>query len=392
MSKENFESLFQKYLYKTCSPDERDEFLRMAGMEENQLLLSSLGEKYLLQRNPDIQVKDESAAQILEAILKGAENPVTAPVHDLRKRWLVAAAAVLILFGAGYYYFLTHTSQGEIQPQAVRFKNDVLPGGNRAMLTLSNGAKIMLDSARTGLMAREKNSNIIKTDSGQLKYLTDSKKSGSSAIAFNTLSTPRGGQYRLQLPDGTRVWLNAASSITYPTTFNGNDRTVEITGEAYFEVAHNSTKPFRVKARGELIEDLGTHFNINAYSDEPVIRTTLLEGSVKVSTTKSSITLLPGSAALEENNTLLILNNVNTEESVAWKNGYFQIDNAGIETIMKQVARWYDVDVDYQGTINKKFNVLGVPRSVTADQMFRILELTGNVHFKMEGKKVTVMP
>jgi len=231
----------------------------------------------------------------------------------------------------------------------------------------------------------------VKISNGQLAYHAAGKPVGTS---YNTVTTPAGGQYQVTLPDGSRVWLNAASSITYPTMFNGNDRTVQITGEVYFEVAHDATKPFRVKSNGQTIEVLGTHFNINAYDDENVIKTTLLEGSVKVTTGDHVALLQPGQqsqVATAENPTGIFkgIQNVDTDEAVAWKNGLFRFDKADIKTIMRQFSRWYDVDVVYQGDIKERVFSGSMHRNLSAANALELLSLA-NVHFTIDRKNIVV--
>jgi ferric-dicitrate binding protein FerR (iron transport regulator) len=256
---------------------------------------------------------------------------------------------------------------------------------------------VVLDSTNNGAITKQGNVTVIKLDDGQLSYKR-SASTTSSTISYNTVSTPRGGQYQLVLTDGTKVWLNAASSLRFPTSFIGNDRRVEITGEAYFEVAHDNKKPFFVAVADMNVEVLGTHFNINAYPDERTIKTTLLEGAVKVESQNQSALLVPGeqarllNAPLEDGNRRLqTINHVDLEQVVAWKNGKFQFNQASVETIMRQVSRWYDVEVVFEGPIpDKRFNGK-MYRNVNASQVLSILE-EGGIHFRIEGNKVTVTP
>jgi transmembrane sensor len=258
---------------------------------------------------------------------------------------------------------------------------------------LADGKRIILTGAKNGTIAKDHNAIINKTADGQLVYQSDDKETASSKRpAENLLQTPRGGEYHLILADGTNVWLNAASSIRYPTAFTGNDRRVEVTGEAYFEVAHNAAKPFRVTSKGQTVEVLGTHFNINAYDDEPGIKTTLLEGSVKVSNKDQKAILKPGQQAIVQSiNNSIIIKNANTEEVVAWKNGYFLFDGEKIESIMRKVSRWYDVDVQYEQTMPDVAFGGSISRFENVSQLLEVLQRTGSVHFKIEGRRLTVM-
>ena len=312
-----------------------------------------------------------------------------------RVRW--SAAAVLVLGLSAWFWMRPKTSAPA--PVMTTAKADRLPGGNIAVLTLSDGSTIVLDSAQNGTLAHQGNTSIAKLANGQLAYNSLNEKP--TTILYNTLSTPRGGQYKIILPDGTAVWLNAASSITYPTAFTGANRTVRVTGEAYFEVAKDVAKPFKVQfalpadthstSDTGTIEVLGTQFNINAYTDEEMIRTTLLQGSVRV-VNKNATLLKPGQQlALDKQGTATLNPDANVEEAIAWKNGNFNFEYADIKTVMRQLARWYDVDIIYQGNITTEKFVGEIPRNSKLTEVFKILELS-NVHFKVEDRKVTVMP
>jgi ferric-dicitrate binding protein FerR (iron transport regulator) len=232
------------------------------------------------------------------------------------------------------------------------------------------------------------NTKIIKTDSGRLAYNGTNEKP--TEITYNTLSTPKGGQYQLILPDGSKVWLNAASSIRYPTAFVGNSRIVEITGEAYFEVMHNSKVPFEVKTRSQVIEDIGTSFNVNAYTDEAAIRTTLLEGAVKV----DNVVLKPGEQAEADNGTqkITVIKGVDIQRAVAWKNGIFSFKDADLKTVMRQLARWYNVDVEYEGAVPGGSFGGDIGRGLTLSQVLEGLAET-RVKYKItEGNKIIIQP
>jgi transmembrane sensor len=307
---------------------------------------------------------------------------------------IAAAAAILLMLCTGGYFLFLHKPSQTAHAPASPFTNDLAPGGNKAILTLSNGQKIILDSAANGLIAQQGNSTIQKLAAGQLTYKNGFPRSGksfkSSESWSNTLTTPRGGQYQLILPDGTKVWLNAASSIRYPTAFTGKTREVTITGEAYFEVAHREKQPFHVKAGNTLIQDLGTHFNINAYSDEPDTKTSLLEGSIRITDKNNSLVLHPGQEAIVNPTARIQLDpDPNMEEIMAWKNGLFQFNHADIETVMRQVSRWYDVEVVFEGP--KPAGHFGgkISRNVNASQMLQVLAVSG-LHFRIEGRKLII--
>ena len=267
-------------------------------------------------------------------------------------------------------------------------QEDLAPGGDKAILTLANGRQIVLDTAANGALTKQGGVRIIKIG-GQLTY---NPESTGEDIVYNTISTPRGGQYQLELADGTKVWLNAASSLRFPTAFNGNIRSVELAGEGYFEVSHNPAKPFHVKVNDLDVQVLGTDFNINAYTDEANIKTTLLQGSVRVSKGKYAALIKPGeqSRTNTTSDEIVVKGNIDLEGVVAWKNGKFQFDKADVKTIMRQIARWYDVEVIFEGQIpDKKFNGK-MYRNVNASHVLKILE-EGGIHFRIDGKKVIVM-
>jgi transmembrane sensor len=306
--------------------------------------------------------------------------------------FLVASSSVFFYLKHNNSYLLT---KNKTQPLN---KHTIAPGGNKALLTLANGSKITLDDATTGELAKQSGVKITKAGNGQLVYTIENTSSNSTAstqLAYNTIETPKGGQYQVDLPDGSKVWLNAGSLLRYPINFNGNVRKVELTGEAYFEVAKNTNKPFRVVSNKQVVEVLGTHFNISSYIDEASVKTTLLEGSVKVLSIGSnqSKLLKPG-----EQSNINYLNNtfsvqaVNTEEAVAWKNGYFLFVDEDMKSIMSKFARWYNVDVEYLGNVdNLRFGGM-VSRSKDLAQALKIIEQTGNVKTKIEGRRVIIMP
>lgn len=308
-----------------------------------------------------------------------------APVRRL-PRWAAAAALVLALgIGGAVYFAAKHPVKAPVQALA----HDVAPGSQRALLTLSDGSTVELDSSRDAVLASQGGSRVRQVKGGELAY---EKTSGKTEPLWNTLSVPRGGQYKLVLPDGSKVWLNAASSIRYPVAFTGSDRVVEMTGEAYFEVAQDPTKPFRVKVGNrEAVEVLGTHFDINAYDDESAIRTTLLEGGINVSAEGRLVTLRPGEEAVLDK-ALQVHRVEDLEAAVAWKDGLFFFDGENITSIMRQVSRWYDVTVDYQGDVQDKVFTGEVSRYANVSQVLNVLELTRDIHFTIEGNKITVMP
>ncbi len=334
-----------------------------------------------------------SSEQMLTTILQHRQAPVI-PVQKHRYRWMAAAASLLLLLTAGWWFLAGNQRPQKTASISQNNTTVILPGSNKAILTLPNGSAITLDSANNGALTRQGAIQVINQD-GRLNYTHLPTYNNATATAlYHTLSTPRGGQYMLVLEDGTRVWLNAASSIRYPAEFGDSARNISVTGEAYFEVAHrvrNGKKiPFIVTTGNMQVEVLGTHFNINAYTDEQSINTTLLEGKVQVHSRYKAVILEPGQQArLEPTGNLNVVNNVNTEEVIAWKTGYFQFNRASISAVMRQVARWYDVDVTYEGNIpNRQFGGK-ISRNSSITEVLKILELS-KVHFRTEGKKIII--
>lgn len=311
----------------------------------------------------------------------------------IRRLYMCAAAAVILAFlSAGIYRFLRQPI-GLKQP-AQNTVNDLKPGENRATLTLANGQKIVLTKSLTGQLSKQGNVNINMTANGTVAYTTCSGgQTTNKAIAYNTLTTKKGEQFPLILSDGTEVILDAASSITFPVSFTGKQREVSITGQAYFKVVHNARQPFQVLVKGQTIRDIGTEFNINAYEDESSVKTTLLEGSVKVSKASNSVVLLPGqqSQVTDESNTITVIKNADVQSVEAWKNGMFQYNNASIQEVMRQVARWYNVDIQYEGTLPQREFSGKMQRDLNASQVLDLLSFT-RIHFKIEGKKIIVRP
>lgn len=317
-----------------------------------------------------------------------------------RRRWFLAAAAVvLFVVGTGAYLLLLRRPDHTIaRQQPVHPVNDVAPGGNKAILTLAGGRQIVLDSAADGLLAQQGTVSVQKLDDGQLAYSSANEHEKPTNIGNNVLSTPRGGQYKLRLPDGTRIWLNSASSITYPVAFGRAERSVTISGEAYFEVAPDPRKPFLVRVNDLDVKVLGTSFNINAYGDEPGINTTLLQGGVAVSRRGGRVVLKPGQQARATNGAatvnggVTISQAVDLEQVMAWKNGLFKFSGTSLSEIMRQVQRWYDVDVVFAGETEKMTFSGRMPRREYVSQVLKMLEETGAAHFTIEGRTIKITP
>lgn len=335
----------------------------------------------------------EQLQQTLEsAILEKIQRPPEkGGMHFLpRKAWW-AAAAVAILMGIGSYFLFNNKALQSPQVVHSKLPDDVqAPQSSRAFVTLANGQNVYLDSISNGAIVAQGNARLMKLSNGEIVY----RANGISGdkMEYNTLLNPRGSKViNMLLTDGTKVWLNAGSSLIYPVVFTGNTREVSVTGEAYFEVAHNSSKQFIVHNGSIDIMVTGTHFNVNAFEDDDNnIKVTLLEGAVKVKNGSSNGALMPGQQALVHNE-VKIVNNVNVENVMAWKNGYFQFDKAGLHSVLKQVSRWYDVEVVYEGNNQERQFVGEIERDLSLSEMLRILEIN-KVSFAIEGKKLIIKP
>ncbi len=373
-----FLKLKEKYLNRTATPAEIQ-------------LLEQYYELFADEPNMIDQLA-ESEIEVLENRLKdGIINKIelkenkTVPFY---KGTMMRAAAILIFVLAGTYLLYNRYHKQPLQvAQNKSFKTDIAPGGNKAILTLANGSKLILNNAKNGNISTQAGTSIIKQDS-LISYKAIA--ANSTEISYNTITIPKGGQYQLVLADGTKVWLNAASSLRFPTAFTGKNRTVELTGEAYFEVAKNKDKPFNVKTATQSVQVLGTHFNINAYDNEANIKTTLLEGSVKVYAANTNVMISPGQqSVLKSNGSFEIKRDLDMDEVVAWKNGTFQFNEADIQTVMRQISRWYDIDVEYKGKLPADLYRGKISRNVNVSQVLKILELSG-INFTIEGRKIIV--
>ncbi|HXS57456.1 MAG TPA: FecR domain-containing protein [Hanamia sp.] len=391
--------LFQQYLNDSGTTEELDEFWKLLSEldEEDDPIKNDLWQLWY-SSNTESQSEKKDWGEMLQKIQVRAHNweKNQSPVFWTIPFRRVAAAIVILILGIGAYFLLPSKNIRQLSKKESGghfYKNDVSPGGNKAVLTLSDGTEISLGSAANGKLAREGNTNIIKLNNGKLSYDTFSRSSSDDKnveVQYNTLTTPRGGQYNVVLPDGTGVWLNAASSLHYPTAFSGKERKVEITGEAYFEVAHDADKPFKVLVKGAQIEVLGTHFNVNAYNDEPVMKTTLLEGKIKFTSGTGSRLLSPGQQIqLQPNGEIKQVKDADIEQVIAWKNGTFSFDNTSIYEIMRQISRWYNVDVNFNDSLNVHLNG-SIERKVNVSEVFKMIELTGEVEFNIEGRRITV--
>lgn len=381
MANERLTYLFYRYFQKTASREELDELSLLINEPENEAAVKLLMEEAYLLFEPQGNVLSETQS---EQILTNVQSHTRKHITWWRR--IAVAAAVLVFVSAGLYGWL---QMGDWKPEPVIARqNDVPPGTNKAVLHLADGTVVTLDSA--GNQVIRQGGTTINQQNGQLRY--NANDPNATTVSFNTLATPRGGQYSVTLPDGSKVWLNSASSLRFPTAFTGSERKVELTGEAYFEVAKNAKQPFKVALEDKTtIEVLGTHFNVNAYKDEPAISTTLLEGAVRLTNGKERITIKPGERAqLREGGTKFVIDRPDVDRVVAWKNGFFQFDGDNITMIMKQLSRWYDIEPVYAGNMNMKDYSGYISRNSNISEVLKMLELTNEIKFKVEGRKVTV--
>ncbi len=316
------------------------------------------------------------------------------------RRWTWAAAAVLLVTAGSYFLYTITKDKNVTVPGPAMAQQNILPGKDGAVLTLADGRQIVLDSVANGIVATQHGANAVLKD-GSLSYSTGAGTKGE--MVYNTLSTPKGRQFRMELPDGSKVWLNAASSIRFPTVFGESERKVEIRGEVYFEVIHQAARPFKVNVNNRAnIEVLGTSFNVNSYENEETINTTLLEGSVKISlfapasdNKGQALMLKPGQQARISQTgsagtpAVSVVNDIDTDKIIAWKNGYFNFGKASLQEVMRQLERWYDIEVVYEKDIPDIHFVGKMTRNIKLSDLFQILESSG-VNFKIEGKKIIV--
>lgn len=394
ISDNDIDQLFIKYFNKTASTEERAELMRLISESGSDQELGSLMENayrvFVPLQNPfDHDQEEKMLKQIHLKINNYKKKSAPLKIRNKNNWFKYAVAASVVIFITVCGYLLTSRYSQKEELVAIDFN----PGGNKAVLTLSDGSKIDLDDAKNGNLAVQGNIVINKTTDGKIYYDTSGVASSETEnkTLYNTLTTPKGGQYRIVLPDGTKAWLNSVSSISFPTKFNGNERHVKITGEVYLEVAKDKTKPFFVKTGDQLVEVLGTHFNINSYDDEPDIKTTLLEGAVKVHNINNNfiITLRPGQQSSSNKEGSIKIKNVDIEQTIAWKNGLFQINDANIETIMRQASRWYDVEIEYEGKIPEKKFTGKIKRDVKASEFLQMLSYF-DVNFRIEGRKIII--
>jgi len=377
-NKERLQDLAHKWLNGTLLENEQTEFDQWFIKEEEEVIeIPSIIAK------SDLEHRELILSRIYEQIKREEPKKIYSRI------WIkmAAAAAIVLILSGGIYKIYFSAKPVETQTAGL---TDIKPGGNNAVLTLSNGNKIVLNNAANGKIAMEGGSIITKTKDGNVVYTTTDQAGNMAGL--NTISTPKGGQYEVVLPDQSRIWLNAGSSITFPTNFKRGIREVSITGEVYFEITKNKNKPFRVVSNDQVTEVLGTHFNINAYSNESQITTTLLEGAVRIKKKGQSVVLKPGQQAMVATNdqdNIHITDNPDAQDAVAWTHGKFQFENADIPTVMRQLERWYNVEVTFAGKIpDEKFNGT-LSRNIKISDALILIGYT-HINYTIEGRKIII--
>ena len=398
-NKEYIQTLFQKYLEGKCSRDEIAQLMAWFGPDSSpQFLKFLIKEELQNDSTPDPEMMGKARAysnHVGERLQRkiGRQKNI-APRGLLKKipaKWLSAAAAFLLLAVAGLTWMYTGKSF-ESSSEVVlhnRYGEDALPGTSRATLTLASGATIDLDSAVTGTLATLDGITITKQE-GLISYEIHDPGLTAAKPAFNTITTPRGGQYRLVLPDGSKVWLNAASSLRYPAHFDNKERIVELSGEAYFEISHEQNRPFIVKSKGQLVQVLGTEFNINAYDNESTVNTTLVNGSVRIRRVRTGTTkvLKPGQQALLSPGSIRVAA-VNTTEYTAWKNGDFLFNETDLHQILRQLERWYNIEVNYNNIPHRKLSA-AISRDKELSGVLYMIESATGLVFTLEERRLSL--
>jgi transmembrane sensor len=380
--------LIAGFVNKTLKPHEFAELDRWLEQSDENIILF---EKLTDEDNIEAGLAEMRQTDV-EAAYKRIQNKI---VFKKEKKyiqlWTYAVAASLILIlTAGYFLLWNDQVSAPLATEQPQPANDILPGTDKATLTLADGRTIVLEEQAIGNISLESGTNIIKKDSGQIAYNTNQGSQGE--MVYNTLIIPKGGQYQITLSDGTKVWINAASILRYPVVFSGMERTIELTGEAYLEVVHDPQRPFHVKSANQDVTVIGTRFNISAYRDDALVKTTLLEGKIKLSTESNNIIVKPGQQYITDATGDIALNKkAHVETAVAWKNGVFSFKDEKIENILKQISRWYDAEIVYEGKVDHHFNG-EISRKLPVSKVLNLLEKTGRVHFDIEGKKIKVRP
>jgi transmembrane sensor len=390
MDLKQFQALIDRYLSEQCTPQE---IQTLSQLLVDPMYVDQLG-KYMDKQLMESTVSASDYPEVVERLKHRIEKEISAEKKIYRfsartiVRWTAVAAIFILVATVGFEWITKKNNPTLNGSNEISSSQKIEPGKEGAILTLSDNRTILLDSAGNGLIATE-NGSKIEMNNGQVIY----NASEATEVTYNTMTTPKGRQFRLVLPDGTRAWLNAASSLRYPTAFRGNERKVEVTGEVYFEVAKNKAMPFRVGVNKDMqVVVLGTHFNVNSYSNEASINTTLLEGSVQIANKDQKVILKPGQQAqINPGKKINVVNDVNFKKVMAWKDGVFDFNNASLQEVMRQLERWYDIEVVYEKGVPDIEFVGRMGRDLSLSDVLKGLKLS-EVHFRLEGRKLIVMP
>lgn len=384
--------LIAKHLKGELTPTEEAVLARWLSEDlRNQQLFDALLHEENLQQELDFfSTLDTAEAWKKVAQQTGHTEPKVIKLWQHVSYWRRLAAAVLVLMAVSVTYLLIQHNRAAQKTVALRTEKTKTPSGDKAKITFEDGSVLALEDMKNGT-AQERNGIRISKEAGTVIYQVLPQNDSDFRVAYNTISTPKGGQYQIELPDGSKVWLNAASNLRFPMAFTGSARQVQLTGEAYFEVAKNKKMPFKVEVTGMEIEVLGTHFNVMAYHNESAVRTTLLEGSVKVAKGADNALLKPGQqATLKYGAPGFIVAEADVADAVAWKNELFSFNNNDIHSVMREVARWYNVDIKYEGAMPKSHYTGMISRNITLAKVLDMLEQTGGVEFEVDGNKIIV--
>jgi ferric-dicitrate binding protein FerR (iron transport regulator) len=382
--------LFQRYIGQAASDDETDEMLQILSQAEgNGKLDEVMAELWQTLEVKEAVLGDWEKERMLKLIL----NKEKSVIRTISWKKMIAAAAIILIMGYGLWVMSGRKAARQQGNEIAKTHDVPAPNNSRAVITLADGSKVYLDSVNNGTIAQQNNVQVMKTADGKILYNANGQQLAANNPVYNTLTNPRGSKViDMQLSDGSHVWLNAGSSVKYPVAFVGNERKVEITGEAYFEIAHNASKPFIVSKGETSVTVLGTHFNVNAYDDEDALRVTLLEGSVKVSAANKVVTIKPGEQAQVNGGNaigLVVNRGVDVDQVMAWKNGKFSFNKDDIRTVMRQLARWYDLEVVYEGEVTNAKFWGDIQRDLPLSETLSFLK-ESKVKFEIQGKKVTV--
>ncbi|WP_127133235.1 FecR family protein [Pseudoflavitalea rhizosphaerae] len=391
-SPNDFSRLLDKYLAQTITAEEQQEFFALIQSRDHMPELESVVAEALEDASFDVAEEPVLREIIFERILQQRETPVRRiPIY---RRFGWAAAILVLLGGTVYFYVSSHNQNKTVIADQQRNNKSIQPGSNKARLTLSDGTVITLDSAASGAIAQQGNASVIKLPNGEIRYDVNGKPTGKPMM--NTMTTPNGGQYNLVLPDGSRIWLNAASSVTYPAAFTGNDRQIKISGEVYMEIAKDKSRPFMVNVDGRsTVEVLGTSFNINSYPNEGKIKTTLIEGAVRVSSlekdgrrTGQGVMLQPAQQAVDPGGSEKIsVQPANIQHVLAWKNGFINFESVSFEEIIRQIERWYNIDIQIEGTMPGVKIGGRMDRGVQLSDLMAFLN-NFDIRTRLEGRKL----